>query len=51
MEWINTNPNKPGKYLVEVKTMMGNTHRIESYWNGKHWNFNNQTFVKYLKEN
>jgi hypothetical protein len=25
MEWVGTNPDKPGKYIVETKTMMGNT--------------------------
>jgi hypothetical protein len=50
MEWSTSNPEKPGKYVVETKTMMGNTHRLESYWNGKSWNFSNQKFVKYLKE-
>jgi hypothetical protein len=50
MEWLTTNPEKPGKYLVETITTMGNTNRFESYWNGDKWSFNNQTFVKYLKE-
>lgn len=50
MEWVNKQPEKSGKYVVETKTQMGNTHRIEAYWNGKSWNFSNQLFVKYLKE-
>ena len=50
MKWINTNPDKPGKYIVKTKTMMGNTNKFESYFNGKTWSFSNQTFVEYLKE-
>lgn len=50
MEWININPDKPGKYIVETKTMIGNTNRLESYFNGKSWGFTNQIFIKYLKE-
>lgn len=50
MEWITSNPDQPGKYIVETKTMMGNIHRIESFWNGKGWSFTNQTFVRFLKE-
>jgi len=49
MNWTNNTPEEPGKYIVETKTMMGNTNRLESYWNGKTWSFTNQTFVKYLK--
>lgn len=50
MQWTTDNPEKPGKYIVETRTMMGNTNRFESYWNGKSWRFTNQVFVKYLKE-
>ena len=50
MEWVSTNPDKSGKYIVETKTMMGNSNKFEAYYNGKTWNFTNQTFVKYLKE-
>ena len=50
MEWLTTNPKSPGKYIVETKTRMGNTNRIESYWNGESWSFTNQVFVRYLKE-
>ena len=50
MEWVTHNPKKPGKYIVETRTMMGNTNKFESYWNGKSWSFTNQTFVKYLKQ-
>ena len=50
MEWVNTNPNKPGKYIVETKTTMGNVNRFEAYFNGKSWSFTNQIFVRYLKE-
>ncbi|TXG83056.1 MAG: hypothetical protein E6R13_04265 [Spirochaetes bacterium] len=50
MEWLSTHPDKPGKYLVVTRTMMGNINRIEATWNGKSWSFTNQVFVKYLKE-
>jgi hypothetical protein len=50
MEWLTTNPESPGKYIVETKTRMGNTNRFESYWNGESWSFTNQVFVRYLKE-
>lgn len=50
MEWIYTNPLKSGKYIVITITKMNNFHKFESYWNGKNWNFSNQIFVKYLKE-
>ena len=51
MQWLNYNPNIPGKYIVETRTKMNNIHRFEAYWNGKSWNFSNQTFIRYLKEN
>ena len=51
MEWIDKQPEIAGKYIVETKTQMGNIRRLEAYWNGKSWNFTNQKFVKYLKEN
>jgi hypothetical protein len=50
MEWLESLPENPGKYIVETKTMMGNTNRVNAYFNGKHWDLSNQTFVKYLKE-
>jgi len=50
MEWIYADPIKPGKYIVTTITKMGNSNTLESSWNGKNWNFSNQTFVKYLKE-
>jgi hypothetical protein len=50
MEWINKEPDSPGKYIVETRTKMGNTNRLESYFNGKSWSFTNQIFVRYLKE-
>jgi hypothetical protein len=50
MEWVTSNPSKEGKYIVETKTKMGNTKRLEAYWNGKSWSFTNQLFVRYLKE-
>lgn len=53
MEWITESPKEEevGKYIVETKSMAGNLRRLESFWNGKKWDFSNQTFVKYLKEN
>ena len=51
MEWLTSNPEKKGNYIVETKTTMGRKNRFESYWNGKSWSFTNQVFVKYLKEN
>lgn len=50
MEWSNTLPTKEGKYIVQTKSMMGNFRVIEAYYNGKHWNFSNQIFVKYIKD-
>ena len=50
MEWLTSEPEKPGKYIVETKTMMKGRNRFDAYWNGKSWSFTNQTFVKYLKE-
>ncbi len=50
MEWLYTNPTKPGKYIVTTVTKMNNHNTFESYWNGNNWSFSNQTFVKYLKE-
>ena len=50
MKWIASNQITPGKYLVETKTSIGRIQRLESYWNGKSWDFTNQIFVKYLKE-
>jgi hypothetical protein len=50
IEWVSSQPEKAGKYVVETKTQMGNVHRIESHFNGKSWNFTNQIFIKYLKE-
>jgi hypothetical protein len=50
MEWLTSEPEKPGKYIVETKTMMGNRNVIEAFWNGEGWSFTRQTFVKYLKQ-
>ena len=50
MEWIYTSPVETGEYVVTTVTPMGNFNVLLSYWNGKRWNFSNQTFVKYLKE-
>ena len=57
MKWLTTNPDKPGKYIVETIshfwTSLGTrskTQKLESIWNGNSWNFTNQTFIRYLKE-
>ena len=50
MEWTTDQPELPGKYIVETKTMMGNSNKFEAYFNGKSWSFTNQIFVRYLKE-
>lgn len=50
MDWIYTDPVKPGKYIVTTVTPMGNFNKFESTWNGKRWNFSNQIFIKYLNE-
>jgi hypothetical protein len=50
MEWIYISPVETGEYVVTTITPMGNFNVLLSYWNGKRWNFSNQTFVKYLKE-
>lgn len=50
MEWSTINPSEKGKYIVQTRTIMGNINTFQAFWNGKNWNFNNQTFVKYLKE-
>ena len=49
--WSAKNPKKEGFYVVKTKTSMGRTNVLFSYWNGKNWNFTNQSFVEYLKEN
>lgn len=53
--WTRELPTKEGKYIVETKSMMGNTRRLEASCtineNGKvTWSFTNQTYVKHLKE-
>lgn len=52
MEWIaeNSHPRKIGKYIVQTRTVMGNTQKLEAYWNGKSWNVSNQMVIKWLKE-
>lgn len=49
MVWCNELPKEEGTYIVETVSMMGNLRRIEAFWNGKRWNFSNQLFKKYLK--
>ncbi len=50
MKWRTDNPPVTGKYIVETKTTMGHTHRLEASWNGKTWSFNNQLFQRWLDE-
>lgn len=62
MEWItielnnngkidtDTLPYKPGKYVIETKTGMGNINRFESYFDGHKFHFSNQTLVRWLEE-
>ena len=50
MEWRNDNPTFVGKYIVKTRTLMGNIHKLEAYWNGKSWNVSNQIEIEYLKE-
>lgn len=50
MKWIYTDPVKPGKYIVTTVTKMNNFNVLNSYWNGKRWDFSNQIFVKWLRE-
>jgi hypothetical protein len=62
MEWIDINkeiPSVEGKYLVQTKTTMGNTHKLETMCTLKedkgkmkaHFNVNNQIVTHWLKEN
>lgn len=44
-------PNVAGWYIVRTRTSMGNTHRLDCYWNGKHWSCSNQTVTEWLNEN
>lgn len=53
MKWVEGDPEKPGKYVVETQTLSRHfkqIRRLESYWNGKNWSFRNQKFLRYLKE-
>ena len=62
MEWIDINkeiPSVDGKYLVQTKTLMSNTHRLDAHCSLKeekgvmkaHFNVNNQIVTHWLKEN
>ena len=61
MEWIDITkeiPSVEGKYLVQTKTLMGNTHRVDAICSLKqdkgtlkaHFNVNNQIVTHWLKE-
>ena len=41
-------PPTAGKYLVVTKTMLGNTHRIDTFFNGKNWSCTNQVVTHYM---
>jgi hypothetical protein len=49
MDWIYTNPEKPGKYVVQTKSTL-KTHTLSSQFNDNGWSFKNQVFYRYLKE-
>ena len=44
-------PENSGWYIVHTRTSMGNIHRLDCHWNGKHWHCTNQIVIKWLKEN
>jgi len=58
IEWSTELPEKSGKYIVKTKSTadipecMKRESAIEANYNAetKKWNFTNQIFVKYLKE-
>lgn len=53
MKWIQIDtilPLNPGKYILKTKTMAGNIHRVESYFNGKAFNITNQVIIAWLYE-
>jgi hypothetical protein len=62
MEWVaikydksgkkdkSTLPKIPGKYIVETRTSMGNTHRLECNFSGESFSVTNQIVVKWLSE-
>lgn len=50
LNWTTDAPTEIGEYLVETEGMspIKIKHRLLAFWNGKSWNFTNQTFVKRL---
>ena len=56
IEWVQSLPEKDGKYIVKTKSTILRTEyvmyaHIHTDEKGKrHWSFKNQTFVEYLKE-
>lgn len=59
MEWIDATIEMPtieGKYLVKTRTMMGNTHKVDSHCsinkknNKASFNVSNQIVTHWLKE-
>jgi len=53
MKWVEydrDNPPEIGRYVVKTRTMMGNTHKIESTFSGKNWSCTNQIVTHYLYE-
>lgn len=57
LNWISVTdelPEKPGKYIVKTKTMMGNQNRFDArlHISGskKTWDVSNQVVTHWLKE-
>lgn len=57
MKWRTDYPTKPGKYIVETISTMGNIHRLEATFTPNEkdkskgtWGFNNQFFKRWLDE-
>lgn len=52
MRWISINdlPTNEGKYVVKTRTMTGNIHKVECYFNGKNFNVTNQVVFEWLNE-
>ena len=58
LAWIDASqemPTKPGKYVVQTRTMMGNSHKVETSCtitnNKAKFGVTNQVVTHWLKEN
>lgn len=57
MNWIKIEkdnpilPSNPGKYLVKTSTMMGNSHKVETRFDGKAFIISRQIVTHWLNEN